>query len=310
MNADKANVAQLTDLQSFKQVTAPFDGIITSRRIDIGDLVTAGSTSNTTSLYSVAQADKLRVFVDVPQRIAAKMQPGVTATARLKRISRTAVSRDDRPHVTSDRSRVAHAARGSGYRQSQACSHARHVRGSDVPSGASSIAGDPGQRPVVSIIRPQVAVVGDDGTVKFHDVTIGIDQGSFVEIASGISANDKVALNISSQIADGQHVDSTEIDKMANASSPQKSNAGGVVAADAEVENINVFHEAPQIHLGYHRRSLFGRLRGWTELSRSGNDHAQRIYRRADLDPADDSQRPLRGLSISRAGGNRLMTRN
>ena len=64
---DEAEVHRLETLVSFKTVTAPFDGTITQRHIDIGDLVTAGSTSSTTPLFTIAGSDQLRVFVDVPQ---------------------------------------------------------------------------------------------------------------------------------------------------------------------------------------------------------------------------------------------------
>ena len=53
---------------------------------------------------------------------------------------------------------------------------------------------------------PQVALISDDGTVKFRDVTIARDNGTFVEIASGLAAGDQVALNISNQIANGDRV--------------------------------------------------------------------------------------------------------
>ncbi len=56
---DQANVNSLTELANFKQVRAPFDGVITARHIDIGDLITAGSTASTTSLYSIAQYDQV-----------------------------------------------------------------------------------------------------------------------------------------------------------------------------------------------------------------------------------------------------------
>ncbi len=70
--------------REFKQVRAPFDGTITERKIDIGNLVTAGSTSTTTPLYRMAQTDPLRVFVDVPQNAAGElMKPGVPAEIRV-----------------------------------------------------------------------------------------------------------------------------------------------------------------------------------------------------------------------------------
>ena len=73
MNLNEADVQSLTAMTKFKQVVAPFDGVITARRIDIGDLVTAGSTANTSWLYSIAQSDKIRVFVDVPQKASAEL---------------------------------------------------------------------------------------------------------------------------------------------------------------------------------------------------------------------------------------------
>ena len=80
---DKSKVDQYTALAQFKQVVAPFDGTITERKIDIGNLVTAGSGSTTTPLYRMAQTDPLRVFVDVPQNSAIElMKPGVPAEIR------------------------------------------------------------------------------------------------------------------------------------------------------------------------------------------------------------------------------------
>ena len=76
---DKADVDHYTALTEFKQVVAPYDGTITKRRIDIGNLVTAGSSANTTPLYKIAQNNPMRVFIDVPQRDAGDMKVGVTA---------------------------------------------------------------------------------------------------------------------------------------------------------------------------------------------------------------------------------------
>ena len=71
--------SDITTLEAFQKVTAPYDGIITSRRIDVGDLVSAGSSSNTTPLYSIAQSNMIRVFVDVPQKAAASTTDGIPA---------------------------------------------------------------------------------------------------------------------------------------------------------------------------------------------------------------------------------------
>jgi RND family efflux transporter MFP subunit len=80
---DKSRVDQYSALAEFKQVTAPFDGTITERKIDVGNLVTAGSSSTTTPLYRISQTDPLRIFVDVPQNAAGElMKTGVPAEIR------------------------------------------------------------------------------------------------------------------------------------------------------------------------------------------------------------------------------------
>ena len=81
VNLDKSNVDRLTYMAQFKQVSAPYDGVITERRIDIGDLVTAGSTSSTTPLFGISQYDQIRVFANVPQSASGDI--GVGATAKI-----------------------------------------------------------------------------------------------------------------------------------------------------------------------------------------------------------------------------------
>ena len=78
---NQAQVDQYTSLAQFKRVTAPFDGVITARDIDIGNLVTAGSTSATTPLYVMTQNHPMRVFVDVPQSAAADLMQGAIAVS-------------------------------------------------------------------------------------------------------------------------------------------------------------------------------------------------------------------------------------
>ena len=85
MALDRSKVDQYYALTEFKQVKAPFDGTITERKIDVGNLVTAGSGSTTTSLYRMAQTDPLRIFVDVPQSASGElMNAGVPAEIRAK----------------------------------------------------------------------------------------------------------------------------------------------------------------------------------------------------------------------------------
>ena len=78
--------------QSYKQVTAPYDGTIIERRIDIGNLVTAGSNASTTPLYRMTQDDPMRVFVDAPQSVSADlMKVGVPARITLDDATQSAI---------------------------------------------------------------------------------------------------------------------------------------------------------------------------------------------------------------------------
>jgi RND family efflux transporter MFP subunit len=206
VSADKADVARIQAFEGYKQVTAPFDGVITARRVDIGDLVTAGSTSNTTPLYTMAQVNEVRVFVDVPQRATAGMVVGVDAVATANefpgrkfqgKITRTSSAIDpttrtlrvevdiDNPDQT--------LVPGMYVQVAFAIIHKGLLH---VPASALMFRSG----------GPQVAVVGDDGTVSFRDVKIDIDNGDFVEISSGVSAGAKVALNLSNQVAQGDKV--------------------------------------------------------------------------------------------------------
>lgn len=211
VNIDQAEVERLTTLESFKQVTAPFDGTITARRIDIGDLVTAGSTSNTTSLFDIAQDDPMRVFVDVPQGASASIAVGQTA------------------QMTSGR----YAGRiftGKVARTARAIDPVSRTLRVEVDIANSDMALIPGmytqvsyhiqQRPAVQVPAsaliyrsggPQVAVVDQVGQVHFSDVNIVRDMGDVVQIDSGLSANDLVALNISNQINDGEQIHAVEV---------------------------------------------------------------------------------------------------
>jgi RND family efflux transporter MFP subunit len=204
---DQARVNQYAALSGYKKVTAPFDGIVTERRIDIGNLVTAGSTTNTTPLYHVSQSDPLRVFVDVPQNLAVDlMQTGTPAEVRSQDASGSAIL-----------GRIARSARAINVQ-------ARTMRVEvDVPNADQSLV--PGMYVTVAFRRapkgvvevpaaalvfrakgPEVARVDANRKVEFQKVTIARDEGNLVELGSGVRPGDRLILNISSQIAAGQAV--------------------------------------------------------------------------------------------------------
>ena len=114
VNLDKSNVERLTYMAQFKKVAAPYDGVITERRIDIGDLVTAGSTSSTTPLFGISQYDKIRVLANVPQSASGDVGVGgnakVTAAELPSQVFEGKVTRTSE----FDRPAIPHASGGGG----------------------------------------------------------------------------------------------------------------------------------------------------------------------------------------------------
>jgi RND family efflux transporter MFP subunit len=207
VNLDKSKVDQYAALAEFKQVKAPFDGTITERKIDVGNLVTAGSGSTTTPLYRMAQTDPLRVYVDVPQSAAGELMtsevpaeiraPGAVGDVFSGKIARSAQSIDSQSRtmrVEVDMPNANH----------------RLVPGMYVNVAFSLPARGQVEVPAAALIfrssGTQVARVDDSGKIRFATVSIARDDGSMVELSSGVKSGDRLVLNISSQIATGQTV--------------------------------------------------------------------------------------------------------
>jgi RND family efflux transporter MFP subunit len=169
--------------------------------------VTAGSTNSTTPLYVVTQNDPMRVFVDVPQSAAADLMQGQTP------VEVQVPGTEGRTYP------------GSVTRTSQSINQqARTLRVEvDIPNGQRTLV--PGmyvkvgfglqpkglvQVPAAALIfrsgGPQVARVDKNNHISFRDVTIARDDGNAVELGSGVEPGDSLALNVSSQISDGELV--------------------------------------------------------------------------------------------------------
>jgi RND family efflux transporter MFP subunit len=203
---DQANVDRLSFLTSYKQVTVPYEGVITERRVDIGDLVTAGSTTNTTPLYGIAQSKQIRVFVNVPQAASAEIGEGTRAQVTTSQYQ----NRTFEGKVTRTSKAINQLARTLRVEVDLANDDLALLPGMYVQVAfrlkPTSFVQVPASAMLFRGAGPQVAMIGADETVKFQDVTVARDNGKFVEIASGLSAGDRVALNISNQIAEGDRV--------------------------------------------------------------------------------------------------------
>jgi RND family efflux transporter MFP subunit len=215
----QAEVERLQTLESFKQVKAPFAGVITQRHIDIGSLVTAGSTSSTTPLFSIAKSDPMRVWVDVPQVAVPLMNIGMTVNATCReypgqkftgKLDRTADAIDQ----TSKTLRVEVLVPNkdmklkTGMYMMVDFESTRAHPPMEVPAGALVF------RPT----GPQIAVVTPDGKVEMRPVTITRDTGENVEIqAAGIDTRTEVALNVGNDVETGDRVEAHDVDAPATA---------------------------------------------------------------------------------------------
>ncbi|HEX2791254.1 MAG TPA: efflux RND transporter periplasmic adaptor subunit [Steroidobacteraceae bacterium] len=207
VSLDQADVDRLSAFEQFKRVTAPYAGTIIERRVDIGNLVTAGGSATTTSLYRMAQDDPIRVFVEVPQSAAPDlMKVGVPARISTNDVSGQTIT----GAITRTSDAINPQARTFRVEVDIPNADRRLVPGLYVQvafqlqnSGMSQV---PAAALEFSAGGPKVAVVAGDGTVRFRDVTIGRDDGDRVELSSGVSDGERLVLNISNQIVDGQRV--------------------------------------------------------------------------------------------------------
>jgi len=218
----QADVDRLTALTQFKEVKAPFDGTIVQRQIDLGNLVTAGSTANTTSLYRLSENSPMRIFVYAPQSVAHRLMKAGTGAV---------ISSADIPGMRLE-GKVARTARAINP-QSRTIRIEIDVPNTDrtlvpgmyVQADFELTGGAQIQIPAAAMLYrsggPQVAVVEPSGAVAFRDVTIASDDGNMVSIGTGLSVGEKVALNLSSQIAAGVKVKANSDDaKSASAEKP------------------------------------------------------------------------------------------
>ncbi len=207
VEADKATVEQYSALVSFEKIYAPFDGVITARNTDIGDLINSGSsTAAKTDLFHIAQPGELRVYVNVPEEYSQGIKSGMTADLTLAefpgrkfqgKLVRTAEAINQTTRTLLIEVDVDNP-RGTLLTGSYAEVHLA------VPTRASTFL-----LPVNTLIfRTEGLRVGvvKDGKVVLTTVTPGHDFGNDIEIVSGLKANDQVIINPPDSIVSGQQV--------------------------------------------------------------------------------------------------------
>lgn len=204
--AAQARLTRAHELMQFQKVTAPFDGVITARNVEVGDLVSATS-GNSHGLFTLEQIDTLRVYVDVPQSQMRAIAPGLKAELRLREfpgrtfpaeVVRTAGALSPDSRTLRTELTVPNA---EGLLLAGAFAQIRF----SLPAPADVIT-----VPVSSVMiranGPQVAVVQPDDTIRLQSVTIGRDLGTELEILTGLQPAERVVRNPTDLLRNGTKV--------------------------------------------------------------------------------------------------------
>lgn len=209
--AAEANLSRLDELKGFEKVKAPFAGVVTSRSVDLGALISgtgAGQGSpGSSEMFRVAQNSVLRIMVNVPQSYAPSIRVGEQAVVTLQEsrrrkfngtVTRTANALDPgtRTLLTEVQVKNSDGALLPGmYGQIQF-----------VSERAEPPLLVPGDAVVVRSNGPQVAVVMPDSKIHFEPVDVGRDYGADVEVLGGLNENDRVVVNPSDSVQEGASV--------------------------------------------------------------------------------------------------------
>ncbi len=223
-NEARANVSRLQTLTDFKRLTAPFDGVVTSRATDIGSLIVAGDAS-ARPLFSVADTSKLRLYVSVPQNYASMIKPGLTAhftvpdhanqsfTAQLVRTAGAVNTQSGSMLIQLVFDNSAGQLRPGSYAQVSL-----DVAGSKLEQASTNLR-IPSSALLFRKEGTEVAVAGRDGKVRLQPVTIAQDFGATLAIGAGLTPGDMVIDSPSDAIVSGDRVKPVLTREAANAHS-------------------------------------------------------------------------------------------
>jgi RND family efflux transporter MFP subunit len=205
--AASANVSRLEQMQGFEKVTAPFDGTITQRLTDIGNLINAGNGGTGHELFHIAKINVIRAYVTVPETYSAQIVDGMNATLQVTGLAGQQFT-------------------GRVIRNSHAITPASHTLlvEIDVPNPTGKLMPGayaeahihvtvpvrsmllPGGAVLYQAAGPQVAVVNQAGQVELRNVALGRDFGSSIEITSGINGSDSIISSPPDYLVDGMKV--------------------------------------------------------------------------------------------------------
>jgi RND family efflux transporter MFP subunit len=199
--ANEANLRRLEELKSFSKVTAPFTGIITARNIDIGTLINSGNGGPNREIFRIAQIERMRIFVNVPQTYAPLVRAGQHAELRVQelrgQVFAAIVARTTNSVDATSRTMLA-------------ILETPNPRGDLLPGmyaqvnfsfpGNKAALLVPGDSLLLGREGPRVAVVGPDHLIHMRSIHISHDFGAELEVDSGVAEGEMVVLNPNDQV--------------------------------------------------------------------------------------------------------------
>ena len=240
--ADQGEVDRLQALESFKGITAPFDGVVTARETDIGALINAGG-GNGPELFKVADLHKMRIYVQVPQQLSAGIKAGLTAELHLPQYPdktfKATVATTSNAINTSARTLLVelHADNPDGELQPGAYAQVDF----ELPSNANVV-----RIPTSAMIfrerGMEVAIIAADDTVELKPITLGRNLGTEVEVVKGLTASDRVVNSPPDSLSTG--------DKVRIAGAPLSSGGAGGPASNASGEDMAAARPDSKTHQG------------------------------------------------------------
>ena len=205
VTAQQAEVNRLQELTGFEQIKAPFDGVVTARNVNIGDLLNAGGTSGR-ALYQVADIHRMRIFVNVPQAFLGDLKPGVKATLHLPGQQETFEAElSSTSNALEENSRTALIELQADNPDGKLWPGAFTEVQFHIPSDSSTLR-IPSTALIFGTHGMRVAAVDANNKVVLKSVKLGRDLGDHVEIHSGLSLTDKLIDNPQESIEAGATV--------------------------------------------------------------------------------------------------------
>ncbi|HEY4047467.1 MAG TPA: efflux RND transporter periplasmic adaptor subunit [Acidobacteriaceae bacterium] len=206
LKANRANVERLAQMQGFERVLAPFDGVITARNVERGDLVNSGN-GGTKPLFSIAQSGVLRIQVNVPQSQAVNITPGERASLDVSErpgreyvgtVARVASSLDDAARTMLTEVQVDNR---DGSLLPGMYAQVRFVLTRRQPAFVI-----PSSALIIDRSGMRVASVSSDDRIHFIPVEIGHDMGKQIEIVHGLRGDEALVTNPSDLLSEGQAI--------------------------------------------------------------------------------------------------------